>query len=112
MKIYFVVAATLIFFECSICLALDLDDDIDIDDSIESYHEMGKIQKNVNYVVRNAISKAYVRMNSDDMLIYDPDNSSETNAVGSIIVGPGSKVQGDIILIDQSRGNKSAVSRR
>lgn len=104
---------TMLAFFCldSFCFALDIDDGIEIDDSIESHHEMGKIQKNINYVVRNAISRAYTRMGYKDMLINDPSVSSETNAVGSIIVGSGSRVQGDIILIDQSRGNKSAISK-
>ena len=108
----FLVLGVLYFFNAEVCRALEIDDGIEIDDSIDDYHDMGKIQKNVNYVVRNSLSRAYLRMNTDKMSINDQRKLPENISVDSIIVGDGSRVQGDIILIDQSRGNKAAISSR
>ncbi|MCI5221226.1 MAG: hypothetical protein D3924_00730 [Candidatus Electrothrix sp. AR4] len=88
-------------------LALDLDDGIGIDDSINKYHEMGKIGQNVKYIALNSISKAYTTMDTDktEGLVERP------TAVNSVILAPGSEVQGDIIIIDQSAGSNTAISK-
>ncbi|MCI5121962.1 MAG: hypothetical protein D3908_12365, partial [Candidatus Electrothrix sp. AUS4] len=44
------------------CFALDLDDGIEIDDSIDNYHELDKIQTNITYIVMSAMSSAQISM--------------------------------------------------
>jgi hypothetical protein len=90
------------------CFSLDIDDEIQIDDSISSYHEMGDIKKNVKFVVRDKMSKAYSRINIDSISY----NQNDFASVGSVILGAGSVVHGDIIIIDQSIGDKTAISTR
>jgi hypothetical protein len=89
-------------------LSLDLEDGILIDDSITLYHEMGNMKKNVKFIVRDKMSKAYSRINVNNVLYSQEDFAS----VGSIILGVGSVVHGDIIIIDQSVGDKTAISTR
>jgi hypothetical protein len=94
------------------CLALDIDDGIDIDDSITDYHELGKMQKNISYIVLNSISKSYTSMSSDDVVIDDANGTAKNISVNSVIVGSGSNIHGDIIIIDQSQGDKAAISMK
>ncbi|CAK8722143.1 hypothetical protein KKHLCK_11400 [Candidatus Electrothrix laxa] len=117
------------------CFALDMDDGIEIDDSIEDYHELGEIQNNISFIVMNAITRAYTTMNideddglSDDSSVYvindstadssneldeieSLQNDSSVSAVNSIIIGAGSNINGDIIIIDNSKGEHAAISQ-
>ena len=99
------------------CFALDLDDGIAIDDSIDDYHELGTIQKNISYVIMNSLSKAYRSLETDDYIQGQGTNSSSPagtagiSAVNSIIVATGGIVEGDIIIIDESDGGHTAISQ-
>ncbi|MCI5162954.1 MAG: hypothetical protein D3917_13240 [Candidatus Electrothrix sp. AX5] len=95
----------LIFLSVS-CYALDTDDGIPIDDSIEEYDNIGKIQTNISYTIRNAISRAYTTAGVSAI-----SESSNLSTVNSVTLSPGSTVEGDIVIIDQSQGGSVAISR-
>ncbi|MBI9083806.1 MAG: hypothetical protein JEZ11_09425 [Desulfobacterales bacterium] len=87
----------------------DLDDGISKanEDGISSYDSMGSADKNVNFIKRNAKSRAKVRAKLDP-------NSTLTGQTGggnmnSVVMGAGSNVRGDIYIIDDSKGSKSIV---
>lgn len=90
-------------------IAADIDDGID-DSSIEEYYEMGKIQKNINFITLNAISKVYTTMDNDKIKKYE--SSSGNSIANSVIVGAGSRVNGDIIIINKSEGDVTAISNK
>lgn len=87
----------------------DLDDGISkfTDDGIEKYDEMGKPDQNIKFIVMNAKSKAAVKKGDKDKV---GSNSGDAN-MNSVVLGAGSKVSGDIYIIDQSKGPKTNVSQ-
>jgi len=85
----------------------DIDDSID-DSSIDEYHEMGKIKKNINFIVLNALSRAHSKEEKNRDAVNDKYKKTSVNGV---FIGAGSVVQGDIIIIDKSAGDKIAVSK-
>ena len=91
-------------FGGSSCFAIDLDDDIAIDDSIEEYHDMGKIQQNNKYIILSAMTKANMASGLDSL-----ENSS--SAINSVILTPGAEVHGDIIIVDESEGGHTAIAK-
>ncbi len=106
------IVTSILFIAVNSCFALDIDDSISADDDIDEYHEMGKMQKNISYVVLNAISKAYTSASDDDVIVDDTYGTSKNLSVNSVIVGAGSNVRGDIIIIDQSQGDKAAIATK
>lgn len=126
-------------FNLERCLALDLDDGIEIDDSIDVYHELGKFNRNVGFKIMKSMSRSAraraaakarredsdsdsseeknfgnTKRESSDGLITlydDEDPLSKTAAVTSIIIGAGSNIEGDIIIIDNSTGDKTAIAK-
>lgn len=89
----------------------DMDDGISkfTDDGVDKYDEMGKPDQNIKFIVMNAKSKAAMMQNSKS-----GDNLSggdSTSAMNSVILGAGSKVKGDIYIIDQSKGSKTNVGK-
>jgi hypothetical protein len=84
-------------------VAADIDDDID-DSSIAEYHEMGKIKKNVNFIILNSTSKV--------SSVKNKNSSDAASIANGVIIGAGSKVQGDIIIINKSEGDTTAVSKK
>mgnify|MGYP000169801782 CR=1 FL=1 len=121
--------------------ALDLDDGIEIDDSIDNYHELNKIQNNTTYVVMNAMSSAQISatnaMINAEKEKNDADDSSEnsseesyvsvgtdkygrskpgrsggnSSSINSVDIAAGSTINGDIIIIDNSKGGHTAISQ-
>ncbi len=90
-------------------LADDLDDGIDkfTDDSVDKYDELGEKDRNISFIVQDAKSRANVRA-----LAGQEQGMAGTSGGGnmnSVIMGPGGKVRGDIIIIDQSKGDKTQV---
>lgn len=86
----------------------DLDDGISkfTEDGIDKYDEMGKPDQNIKFIVMNAKSKAnIIKGNKDDV-------SGKTGGanMNSVVMGAGSKVKGDIYIIDQSKGPKTNIS--
>ncbi|MCI5164766.1 MAG: hypothetical protein D3903_01435 [Candidatus Electrothrix sp. GM3_4] len=93
----------------SVVLAGDLDDDISkyTDDSISKADELGKADKNIKFIVLNAKSKA--ASGKDTLAVTGGSNSGYAN-LNSVLLGAGSNVKGDIIIIDQSKGDKVNVA--
>jgi hypothetical protein len=87
----------------------DLDDGMAIDDSINSYDDLGNPEQNINFIKMNAKSNAKRQQKSIDKGVIDKDSSSGTGAMNSVVMGAGSNVKGDIIIIDESKGNKTQV---
>ena len=89
-------------------MADDLDDGISkfTDDGIDKYDELGKADKNINYIVQNAKSRAAVRAKAGTAGETGDQSSANMN---SVIMGAGGTVRGDIIIIDQSKGDKTQV---
>ncbi len=102
-------------------LGSDLDDGIANynDDPIAEYDELGKKDRNIDYIKARARSQALVRtrakMRQNKELLAKGDDSgntatSEDAGINSVLVGPGGTVHGDIIIIDESRGDKTLIS--
>ncbi|MFH2063996.1 MAG: hypothetical protein ABIK15_02205 [Pseudomonadota bacterium] len=89
----------------------DLDDGMAIDDSINSYDDLGNPEQNINFIKLNAKSSAKRQQKSIDKGAIDKDSSSGSGsgAMNSVVMGAGSNVKGDIIIIDESKGDKTQV---
>ena len=83
-------------------LAGDMDDGISkfTDGSIAKDDELGERDPNLSYIMMKAAGKT----SKDD--VVGTDGSASMN---SAIIGPGSNIRGDIIIIDKSRGDKTQV---
>ncbi len=98
----------------------DLDDGISkyTDGSIAKWDELGKRDRNVEYIKLRAESKAEVKMRakmrrSKNALAKDNNSQKSESGGGSInsvLIGAGGVVKGDIIIIDESRGDKTLIS--
>ena len=89
-------------------LAGDLEDGISksTDDAISGYDELGSKDRNIKFTKMNAKSRAKVRSKNGEL---------QTGATGganmnSVVMGAGSNVKGDIIIIDESKGPKTIVT--
>jgi hypothetical protein len=87
----------------------DLDDGMAIDDNISSYDELGNPDQNINFIKLNAKSNAKRKQKSIDKGVIQDDGSSGSGAMNSVVMGAGSNVKGDIIIIDESKGDKTQV---
>ncbi|MGM0682464.1 MAG: hypothetical protein ACQES8_09665 [Thermodesulfobacteriota bacterium] len=90
-------------------MAGDLDDGISkyTDDGIAKYDELGKPEKNVKYIIRNAKSKAAMAQKNGNASASGGSGDSNMN---SVVMGAGSNIKGDIYIIDESKGDKTQVS--
>lgn len=92
----------------------DLDDGISkyTDDGIASYDELGKADKNIKFIVMTAKAKAATRQkqNGGDGSDFSTSDGGDAN-MNSVVMGPGSNVRGDIIIIDQSKGDRTQVAQ-
>lgn len=88
--------------------ASDLDDGISkfTDDGMDKEDEMGKPDVNIKFIVMNAKAKAATRKGDKDKIGQDSGPAS----MNSVVLGAGSKVKGDIYIIDQSKGPKTNIS--
>ena len=86
--------------------ASDLDDGISsyTDDNISKWDELGKKDRNVTFIKMNAKSQAKVRSNGG--IVTGTSGGANMN---SVILGAGGTVRGDIIIIDDSSGDKTQV---
>ena len=88
----------------------DLDDGIPADDKVSSYDEMGNPDRNINFIKMNAKSKAKRQQKLDEKgSAKDGSSTKGTGSMNSVVMGPGSNVKGDIIIIDESKGDKTQV---
>ena len=91
------------FFPLNCCFADDQDDGIPADDNIQQYDEIGNhAELNFSYLSQRARSKAAAGVN--DAIV------SQNGVLNSVILEPGAQINGDIIIIDQSKGNKTIIT--
>ena len=85
------------------CLADDFDDGIEVDDNMKQYQEIGNHPDlNFAYLSQRARSRAAAG-------IGDAGNA-KNGALNSVILEPGAQINGDIIIIDQSKGDKTIIT--
>lgn len=80
----------------------DLNDGIVNDDNVQQYDDLGSSNKNFSYLSQRARSKA--RSGSGDVVL------SNAGALNSVIMEAGAQINGDIIIIDDSKGDKTVIS--
>lgn len=92
-----------------VALADDLDDGISkfTDDGLDKYDELGEKDRNISFIVQDAKSRANVRALAGQE--QGMAGASGGGNMNSVIMGPGGNVRGDIIIIDQSKGDKTQV---
>lgn len=95
------------FFLCSHVDAADIDGNIE-DSSIDEYHELGKIEKNNSFIILNSIRRAASKVQNNEFL---NDKNKKNAAANGVILGSGSTVRGDIIIIDKSKSDKIAIAK-
>jgi len=99
-------AAGVILFACLAwhpCLADDLDDGIEVDDNIKQYHEIGNHPDlNFAYLSQRARSRAATGVGEAQY--------AKNGSLNSVILEPGAQLNGDIIIIDQSKGDKTIIT--
>jgi hypothetical protein len=86
-------------------LAGDLDDGISKynEDGINKWEEMGKPEKNTKFIIMKSKSAA----GKSGGAITGQTGGTNMN---SVVMGAGSNVKGDVIIIDQSSGPKTQVT--
>ncbi|MDD2366135.1 MAG: hypothetical protein PHN84_08230 [Desulfuromonadaceae bacterium] len=91
--------------------ASDLDDGISksLDESISKDDELGQKDRNISFIKLKAKSDAAVRSKKGTDQGSAAGNTPATGNMNSVVLGPGGNVRGDIIIIDQSRGDKTQV---
>jgi hypothetical protein len=108
-----IIITMLFLFAAGVGVAIcgDLDDGISIDDSINSYDNLGNPDQNINFIKLNAKSSAKQREKSVEKGVKNDNGSggSGGGAMNSVVMGAGSNVKGDIIIIDESKGDKTQV---
>lgn len=85
------------------CRADDLNDGIEADDGVQQYNELGSSSKNFSYLAQRARSKA--RSGSGDVVL------SDSGSLNSVIMDAGAQINGDIIIIDDSKGDKTVIAK-
>lgn len=89
----------------------DLDDGISkyTDDDMTKWDDMGKKDRNVTFIKLNARSQASVRSKNGnaDGTSGTSDGSANMN---SVVLGAGSTIRGDVIIIDDSSGDKTQIA--
>jgi len=96
----------------TLALAGDLDDGISksTDDAITGYDELGSKDRNVKFIKMNAKSQAKVKAKTKDGQTQTGATTSGGANMNSVVMGPGSNIKGDIIIIDESKGPKTIVT--
>ncbi len=84
------------------CRADDQDDGITIDDTVGSYDQINKSSQNFSYLAQRARSKA--ASGGGNVL------TSDNGILNSVILESGAKINGDIIIIDDSKGDKTIIT--
>lgn len=107
------VALVTLFTFTGIVWAGDLDDGISkyTDESISKDDDLGKPDKNIKFIIMKAKSKADMaeKKGNDAVTSSTSSSSSSVGSMNSVIAGPGSTFKGDIIILDESRGDKTQV---
>lgn len=85
------------------CSAQDQDDGIAIDDNTQGYGDISSSNKNFSYLTQRARSKA--ASGSGDVVL------SDAGALNSVILESGAQINGDVVIIDESSGDKTVLSQ-
>ena len=87
--------------------ASDLDDGITkfTDDAISADDELGKPGKNIKFIIENSKSQAKVSEKSSGKSNTKTGKTTGDNNRNSVVMGAGSNIRGDIIIIDNSKDN-------
>ena len=99
-----------------IAVAGDLDDGISkfTDDGMSSWDDLGKEDKNIKFIIMNYKSQAAVSKKSAERGAKQEGSSSSSgggdNNMNSVVMGAGSTIHGDVIIIDESKGDKIQTS--
>ena len=93
---------------CFNATASDLDDGISkaTDDNISKWDDLGKADKNINFIILKQKSKAAMAEKRGEVV---GSGSGDAN-MNSVVMGAGSNIRGDIIIIDQSKGDKTNIA--
>ena len=102
------VCLTIVSFFPANCPAGDLDDGISkfTDESIAKDDDLGNPDKNIKFIIMKAKSQAAMGAKKGDNATKGATGSGNMN---SVVLGPGSNIRGDIIILDQSKGDKTQV---
>jgi len=105
-----------IFMGCLPAVASDLDDGISkfTDDNISKWDDLGKKDRNVTFIKLNARSQADVRSKRGKGVNGSSAAGGAgggTNNMNSVVLGAGGVIRGDVIIIDDSRGDKTQVAQ-
>ena len=84
-------------------LADDLHDGIEADESSSQYGELGSSSRNYSYLKQRA--KSLGRSGRGDVVL------SDGGSMNSVIMDAGAQINGDIIIIDESKGDKTVIAK-
>ncbi len=103
--ISFTLLAVFLILGHTIVFAGDLDDGISkfSDDSISSYDNMGKADKNIKFIIMNSKSRAKVAEKAGGGGSTTTGKTTGDNNRNSVVMGAGSKILGDVIIVDESK---------
>lgn len=104
-----ITSSVLLLLAPLVSFASDLDDGISKykDDSIAKYDSLGKKDQNIKYLILKATAKA--KSQANDKTEEGKKKSGDAN-MNSVVLGAGSKVKGDIFIIDRSKGPKTNIA--
>ncbi len=105
-KLFYVFLSLFLILQisCIKAFANDLDDGISsyTDDKIETEDQLGNKDINVSFIILWAKSQANMETPSVQTLVGQVSSETTAGNINSVIVGPGSVVNGDITVIDSS----------
>lgn len=105
-RFYLALVTLLLFFSFQSDLrADDFDDGISksTDDAIAADDELGKASKNIKFIIEKSKSQAKVTEKSSGKGNTKTGKTSGDSNENSVVMGAGSNVRGDIIIIDQGK---------
>jgi len=99
------ITAMLFFTSQSNLMADDFDDGISkaTDDSIAADEELGKASKNIKFIIETAKSQSKVAEKNSGKSNNKTGSTTGDNNRNSVVMGAGSKVGGDIYIIDNGK---------
>ncbi len=102
-----------LMFSVSVAFSSDLDDGISkyTDDNMTKWDDLGKKDRNVTFIKLNARSQASVRSKNGDADASGTSGTSDGSAnMNSVVLGAGGTIRGDVIIIDDSSGDKTQIA--
>lgn len=87
------------------CRADDLNDGIEADESSTQYGELGNSSRNYSYLKQRA--KSLARSGSSSAVISDSTGGS----LNSVILDAGAQINGNVYIIDESKGDKTVLTK-